>query len=68
MRFSRLLRLPQPALERECPEKRPGEAVTTAPIPRRGADGRYHYLYVTYDIETFEWYGGKHSTDNPQDG
>jgi hypothetical protein len=40
----------------------------TAPVPRRGSDGRYHFLYVTYDIETFEWYGGRHSTGNVRDG
>lgn len=41
----------------------------TPPVtPRRGTDGRYHFIYVTYDIETLEWYGGKHTTDNLDDG
>jgi len=40
----------------------------TPVTPRRGHDGRYHYLYVTYDVDTFEWYGGKHSTENLEDG
>jgi hypothetical protein len=42
--------------------------ITTSAIPYRGADGRYHYLYVTYDEETFEWYGGKHSSSDLDDG
>ena len=42
--------------------------MTTAATPRRGADGRYHYLYVTYDPETLEWYGGKHSANRLDDG
>lgn len=39
-----------------------------ASVPRRGADGRYHFLYVTWDVETLEWYGGKHSTADLADG
>jgi hypothetical protein len=39
-----------------------------APVPYRGGDGRYHFLYVTRDVETLEWYGGRHSTKNLHDG
>lgn len=39
-----------------------------APVPYRGDDGRYHFLYVTHDVETMEWYGGRHSTKNLRDG
>jgi hypothetical protein len=38
------------------------------PVPYRGRDGRYHFLYETYHIETFEWYGGRHSTHDLNDG
>ena len=37
-------------------------------IPRPDSDGRWHYTYVTYNPDTGEWYGGKHTTDNLQDG
>ena len=40
----------------------------TVPVPYRGSDGRYHFLYVTHHIDTSEWYGGRHSTDNLNDG
>jgi hypothetical protein len=39
-----------------------------APVPYLGSDGRYHFLYVTYHIVTFDWYGGRHSTDDLNDG
>jgi hypothetical protein len=39
-----------------------------ASAPYRGNDGQYHFLYVIHHIETFEWYGGRHSTDNLNDG
>lgn len=32
-------------------------------IPTRGTDGRFHFLYVTYEPETGLWYGGKHSCE-----
>jgi hypothetical protein len=32
------------------------------------ASGYWHYVYVTYDPDTGEWYGGKHSTRNLNDG
>jgi hypothetical protein len=41
-----------------------GDRVT----PYRGTDGLYHFLYVTSHIDTHEWYGGRHSTDNLKDG
>jgi hypothetical protein len=37
-------------------------------VPYRGTDGRFHFLYVTYNPDTLEWYGGRHSTDNLEDG
>jgi hypothetical protein len=40
----------------------------TTPIPYRGGDGRYHLLYVTHHIDTGEWYGGRHSTNDLNDG
>ena len=40
----------------------------SAPVPYCGDDGQYHFLYVTYHLETLEWYGGRHSTDNLNDG
>jgi hypothetical protein len=36
--------------------------------PRRGADGRYHFLYCTEDVDTGDYYLGKHSTKNLDDG
>jgi hypothetical protein len=31
-------------------------------------NGYWHHTYVTYDPDTGEWYGGKHSTKNLYDG
>lgn len=42
--------------------------MTTQPTPRRGSDGKFHFLYVLYHLDTLEWYGGRHSTDNLRDG
>jgi hypothetical protein len=39
-----------------------------APVPYLGSDGKYHFLYVTHHIVTFDWYGGRHSTDDLNDG
>jgi hypothetical protein len=46
---------------------KPGDITTVLSTPRLGADGRYHFLYVTWDPDTDEWYGGKHSTDDLDD-
>lgn len=40
----------------------------SAIVPRPDDDGYWHYTYVTYHPATGEWYGGKHSTDNLDDG
>jgi len=45
-----------------------GTAERSASVPFRGDDGRYHFLYVTYQIYTLDWYGGRHSTRNLNDG
>jgi hypothetical protein len=37
-------------------------------VPAPDADGYWHYTYVTYRPNTGEWYGGKHSTSNLNDG
>lgn len=42
--------------------------VNSSKIPYRGADGRYHFLYCTMLEETGEFYIGKHSTANLDDG
>lgn len=42
--------------------------MTKATIPLPDADGYWHYTYVTYHPDTGEWYGGKHSTNNLNDG
>ena len=34
----------------------------------RGTDGRYHFLYRTEHLETGDYYIGKHSTENLDDG
>lgn len=36
--------------------------------PMPDANGYWHYTYVTYHPDTFEWYGGKHTTNNLNDG
>ena len=36
--------------------------------PSPDADGYWHYTYVTYHPDTGEWYGGKHTTSNLNDG
>jgi hypothetical protein len=41
--------------------------LTTQPTPYRGSDGKFHFLYVLYHPDTFEWYGGRHSTGNLKD-
>jgi hypothetical protein len=38
----------------------------TAPPPC--GDGYWHYIYTTCHMDSLEWYGGKHSTDNLDDG
>jgi hypothetical protein len=43
-------------------------APAKAIIPPPDADGYWHYTYVTYHPDTGEWYGGKHSTKNLEDG
>ena len=40
----------------------------SAIVPLPDADGFWHYTYVTYHPDTFEWYGGKHTTANLKDG
>lgn len=47
---------------------KPADITTVLSTPRLGANGRYHFLYVTTDPKTGKWYGGKHSTDNLDDG
>ena len=42
--------------------------MTEASTPPADADGYWHYTYVTYHPDTGEWYGGKHSTSNLNDG
>ena len=48
-------------------ERAPPDA-SIAAVPYSGSDGQYHFLYVTYHIDTFEWYGGRHSTADLNDG
>jgi hypothetical protein len=36
--------------------------------PPPDANGQWHFTYVTYDPDTFEWYGGKHTTSDLADG
>lgn len=43
-------------------------AVTGSENPYRGADGRYHFVYRTEHEETGEYYIGKHSTADLDDG
>jgi hypothetical protein len=60
--------------QEEVPGRVPSNALSaltgaaSAPVPYRGRDGQYHFLYVTRHIETNEWYGGRHSTDDLNDG
>jgi hypothetical protein len=42
--------------------------VTGSDNPYRGADGRYHFLYWTEHAETGNYYIGKHSKENLDDG
>lgn len=37
-------------------------------IPQPDADGYWHYTYITHHPDTGEWYAGKHSTPNLDDG
>jgi hypothetical protein len=48
-------------------ERTPPDA-SIAAVPYSGSDGQYHFLYVTYHIDTFDWYGGRHSTADLNDG
>ena len=42
--------------------------MTASDKPYRGADGRYHFLYCTEHVDTRDYYLGKHSTENLDDG
>ena len=37
-------------------------------LPVVGADGKYHFIYLTYHKETYKFYLGKHTTDTLNDG
>jgi hypothetical protein len=39
-----------------------------AAAPPADADGCWHYTYITYHPDTGEWYAGKHTTRNLDDG
>lgn len=40
----------------------------SAAVPLPDANGYWHFIYVIYDPDTGEWYGGKHSTNDLHDG
>ena len=42
--------------------------MTGSDNPYRGVDGHYHFLYRTEHAETGNYYIGKHSTENLDDG